>query len=174
MKNMSKNWLRVSLTALTLSSATALFAASDSATTTLGVTVAAEATITVTANPTLAKGTTEFESYTGNTTFNYRVRTTQGSGVGSVTALVTTAFEGASGITTADLSHVASNSGVGTANGTSTTASTEAATSILTFGADAHSSDTNDSATINWTLVDRPAYKTGSYSTVVTLTISAT
>ncbi len=151
-----------------------LFGATDAATTTLSVTVAPEATITVTSSPTLSKGGTEFESYTGDTQITYRVRTLASGGSGSITALVTTPFAGASNITTADLSHVASTSGVGTANGSATTASESAATTLLTFGADAHSSDTDDSATISWTLVDRPAYVTGSYTTVVTLTISAT
>jgi len=169
-----KNYLnRFAIPALALMAMPSLFAVTDSATTTLSVTVAPEATIAVTSSPTLAKGGTEFESYTGNTTFTYRVRTTESGGAGSITALVTTEFAAGSGITTADLSHVASTSGVGTANGSSTTASASSATSLVTFGADAHSSDSNDSATINWTLVDRPAYKTGSFSTVVTLTISA-
>src|SRR5260370_15679878 len=101
------------------------------------------------------------------------VRTLTSGGSGSVTALVTTAFSGAGAPTTADLSHVASNVGVGTANSTSTTASASTATNILTFGVDAHSSDSGDSGTIGWTLADRPTYKTGTYTTVVTLTISA-
>ena len=171
---MKISWVKIALATLGLAAAPLMFAATDTATTTLGVTVGAEATIAVTASPTLAKGTTEFESYTGNTTFTYRVRTTQSTGSGTVTSLVTTEFSAGSGITTADLSHVASTSGVGTANTSSTTASASSATNILTFGADAHSSDTNDSATISWTLADRPAYKTGAYSTIVTLTISAT
>ena len=150
--------------------------ATDSDTTTLSVTVAAESTITVTVSPTLAKGTTEFESYTGSTTFTYRIRTTESSGAGTVTALVTTPFDAASNIKTADLTHVVAKVGgaVGTANTNSTTASEQTATNILTFGAGAHSSDSNDSATINWTLADRPAYKTGTYSATVTLTISVT
>ena len=140
----------------------------------LRVTVSPEASIAVTSSPTLAKGGTKFESYTGTTTYTFKVRTMQTTGAGSVTAMVTTAFAAASGITTADLSHVASTAGAGTANTASTTASATVATNLLTFGADAHSSDSSDTGTISWTLADRPAYKTGAYSTVVTLTISAT
>lgn len=150
-----------------------LCAATDSATSTLAVTVGPEASISVTVSPTLSKGTTEFESYTGNTTFTYKVRTTESTGSGAVTALVTTEFAAGSAITTADLSHVVSGSGAGTMNTSTTTASASNATNIITFAAGAHSGDSGDSATIAWTLVDRPAYKTGSYSTVVTLTITS-
>ena len=147
--------------------------ATDSATTTLGVTVSAEASITVTQSPTLAKATTEFEAYVGNTTFTYKVRTAESGGSGSVTALVTTAFAVGSGITTADLSHVVTGDGSGTENGSTTTASASEATNIITFGEAAHSADSGDSATIAWTLADRPTYKTGPWSTVVTLTITS-
>ena len=150
-----------------------VFAVTDSATSTLGVNVSAEATITVNSSPTLSKGGTEFESYTGNTTFTYKVRTTDAEGSGSVTALVTTEFEVGSAITTADLSHVVSGAGVGTKNSDPTVASASSATNIMTFGTNAHSGDSGDSATIAWTLADRPTYKTGSYSTVVTLTITS-
>ncbi len=171
---MKNYFIRFAFAAAVLMATPAMFAATDSDTTTLSVNVAPEATIAVTSNPTLTKAGTEFQAYTGNTTLTYRVRTSEGAGSGSITALVTTEFAGASGITTADLAHVVSTAGVGTANESSTTASASVATSIITFGADAHSSDSNDSATINWTLADRPAYVTGSYTTVVTLTISAT
>ena len=134
---MKTNWIKTGLATLGLFMAPVVFAATDTATTTLGVTVSPEASITVTASPTLAKGGTKFESYTGTTTYTYKVRTTQTTGAGSVTAQVTTAFAAASGITTADLSHVASTAGVGTANTTSTTASASVATNLLTFGADA-------------------------------------
>jgi hypothetical protein len=168
-------WSSIALAVLVLAAAPSVFAVTDTATTTLGVTVAPEASITVNTNPTLAKGTTEFESYTGDTTITYLVRTTASGGNGTITALVTTEFAAGSHITTADLSHVVSGSGVGTENTSSTTASASAATNIITaMGADAHSADGGDSATISWTLVDRPAYSTGTYSTVVTLTISAT
>src|SRR5258707_5513882 len=109
---MRKIVARLALVALGLAAVPSMFAVNDTATTTLGVTVSPEATIAVTASPTLAKGTTEFESYTGNTTFTYRVRTNETGGGGSITALVTTEFLAASNITTADLSHVASTSGV--------------------------------------------------------------
>lgn len=166
--------IKFALAMLGLAAAPAMFAATDTATTTLGVTVAAEASITVTASPTLAKGGTEFEAYTGNTTFTYKVRTAQTSGTGSVTAQVTTEFSGTGAPTTADVSYTAATTGVGTANGSSTTASASAGTNVLSFGADAHSSDSGDSATISWSLADRPTYKTGTYSTTVTLTMSAT
>ncbi|MFN0102525.1 MAG: hypothetical protein ACKV2U_10600 [Bryobacteraceae bacterium] len=171
---MKRKWIKVTAATIGMAVAPSIFAATDTATTTLGVTVAPEASISVTASPTLSKGGTEFESFTGNTTFNYKVRTTTTGGAGTVTALVTTAFAGASGITTADLTHIASTAGVGTANTSSTVADESSATNILTFATDVHSADAGDAGAIAWTLADRPVYKTGTYSTVVTLTISAT
>ncbi|HUQ94018.1 MAG TPA: hypothetical protein VM120_20225 [Bryobacteraceae bacterium] len=166
--------IKFALAMLGLAAAPAMFGATDTATTTLSVTVAAEASITVTASPTLSKGGTEFEAYTGNTTFTYKVRTSPTTGTGSVTAQVTTEFTGTGAPTTADVSYTAATTGVGTANGSSTTASASAGTNVLSFGADAHSNDAGDSATISWSLADRPTYKTGTYSTTVTLTMSAT
>lgn len=172
---MKTNRAKFALCTLALAAAPTAFAVTDTATTALGVTVAAEASITVTASPTLSKGGTEFESFTGNTTFTYRVRTTESTGAGTVTAQVTTPFDSsASGIATADLSHTASTTGVGTANTSSTTASASSATNIISFGAGIHSSDNDsDTGTISWTLADRPAFKTGTHSATVTLTISA-
>jgi hypothetical protein len=164
------NCMKVALVTLGLAAMPSLFAQTTN-NTTLTVTVAPEASITVASSPTLTNSGL-FSSYVGTTTFTYFVRTTTS---GSVTAEVTTAFSGTGSPTTADLSEVASNSGlVGTANTTSTPQSITAAVGVLTFGANASSHDTGDTGTINWTLADRPAYKTGTYSTVVTLTISAT
>jgi hypothetical protein len=171
MKKMNR--IQLALVTMGIVAAPVMFAATDTATTTLAVTVAPEASITVNTSPTLSKGGTEFEAYTGNTTFTYMVRTLQSGGSGSVTAQVTTEFSGTGAPTTADVSYVAATTGVGTANGTPTVASASAGTNIITFGADAHSSDSGDSATISWTLADRPTYKTGTYSTIVTLTITA-
>ena len=152
--------------------------ASDTATSQLDVTVVPEATITAVAAP-LASSGTEFANYTGSTTFNYKIRTTETSGSGSITAQVTTEFASESGITTADLSYTAAiTPGVGsvggTANTTPTTASASTGTSVVTFGSSAHSSDAGDSGAISWVLANRPQYKTGAATTTVTLTISAT
>jgi hypothetical protein len=166
------NWMKVALFGLTLAAVPSLFG-QTTGTTTLGVTIAPEANITSISNPTLTHTGTTFASFTGDTTFTYFVRTTESGGSGSVTAKVTTPFDEASGITTADLSEVASKVGAGSANTTSHTASESAAVNVLTFAGGDHSADSGDVGTISWTLADRPAYKTGGYSAIVTLTISA-
>jgi len=61
----------------------------------------------------------------------------------------------------------------GTACVGSVTSSTAAATSVATFGANAHSAKVGNSGSVDWTLTDDPLYETGSYSATVTLTISA-
>jgi hypothetical protein len=132
MKKMNR--IQLALVTMGIVAAPVMFAATDTATTTLAVTVAPEASITVNTSPTLSKGGTEFEAYTGNTTFTYMVRTLQSGGSGSVTAQVTTEFSGTGAPTTADVSYVAATTGVGTANGTPTVASASAGTNIITFG----------------------------------------
>jgi hypothetical protein len=44
----------------------------------------------------------------------------------------------------------------------------------VTFGADAHSADTGDAGSTDWSLLDKPSVKTGSYDSTATYTISAT
>jgi hypothetical protein len=45
---------------------------------------------------------------------------------------------------------------------------------VLTLATDKHSTSPGDSGAVNWTLVNDPKYKTGSYTSTVTFTISAT
>ena len=73
-----------------------------------------------------------------------------------------------------DLSYTCAGSAAGTGCSGSIAASESAGTDVRTFGADAHSADAGDSASVNWTLLNKPTHKTGSYTATVTLTISAT
>jgi hypothetical protein len=166
------NWMKLAMVTLGLAAVPSMFAQTIG-TTTLGVTIAPEANITTISNPTLTNTGSTFNSFTGSTTFTYYVRTTTTSGSGTVTAEVTTPFAAGSNIPTANLSQVVSTTGVGTANTTPTAQSTSGAINVLTFGAGVNSSNTGDAGTISWTLLDKPSYATGTYSTVVTLTISA-
>lgn len=170
---MKTNWIRTGLATLGLLMAPSVFAATDTATGTVSVNVAPEASITVSTNPTLTSTGTEFASYTGNTTYNYKYRTTTAGGAGAVTVTVTTEFAATSGILTGHLSHVASTTGVATANAVSTTAAVTA-TGLLTFATATNSIDAGDTGTIAWTLVNLPTHNTGAASTTVTLTITAT
>jgi len=156
---------------------------SATGTTTVSVTVGAEAALNITnsSTPLTATGT-NFSNYTGSTGLTYFVRTTQSGGSGSVTLKVTTDFSPANGPSVGTppsagdkLAYTCSLSGVGTACSGSQTSSTTASTSVATFGADAHTVTFpgGDTATTAWTLTNDPKYKTGSYSATVTFTISA-
>ena len=151
-------------------------------TTTLSVTVGPEAAIQVnTATTTLAAAGTNFNNpYSGTTNFTYKMRTTKSGGSGAITLKVTTDFGPAGGPSVATpptagdaLSYTCSLSGVGTACSGSQTASTASSTSVATFGADNKSAAAGDTGSVGWSLTNDPAYSTGSYSAVVTLTVSA-
>src|SRR5712691_9010850 len=65
---------------------------SGTGTTTLNVTVGAEAGLTVAATTNLTSVGTNFTSFTGSTALTYYIRTTQSTGAGSITAKVTADF----------------------------------------------------------------------------------
>ncbi len=150
-------------------------------TTTVSVTVGAEAAIQVnTATTTLTNVGTIFNNYTGSTSLSYKIRTTKVGGSGSITLKVTSDFAPAGGPSVAvpptagdALSYTCTAAAPGTACVGSITSSTAASTSVATFGADAHSANAGNAASVNWTLTDDPTYQTGSYSGTVTFTISA-
>jgi hypothetical protein len=54
------------------------------------------------------------------------------------------------------------------------TASTTSSTPVASFGANARSDRAGNSGSVAWTLTNDPLYETGSYSAVVTFTVSAT
>jgi hypothetical protein len=155
-------------------------------TTTLSVTVSAEAALTVTTGTTnlTATGTT-FNNYTGTTNMTYFIRTTQAGGTGNIKLQVTTDFSPAGGpsvgtppsagdaLTYSCTVANPGNNGTATPCTNPTTASTTAQTDVATFGADNRSLKTGNSASVNWTLTNDPKYQTGTYTATVTFTISA-
>ncbi len=151
-------------------------------TTTVSVTVAAEAAIRVdTATTNLTTTGTIFNDYTGTTNLTYKVRTTTTGGTGSITSKVTADFSPANGPsvgtppTAGDaLTYTCTVSAPGSACSGSQTSSTTAETNVATFGADAHSAKAGNTGSVAWTLTNDPVYKTGSYNATVTFTISAT
>lgn len=152
-------------------------------TTTLSVTVASEASLTVTTGTTsLATSGTNFSiPYTGTTAFTYQIRTTKTGGSGTITSKVTADFGGTGGPsvgtppTTGDaLAYTCTVAAPGTACTGSQTASTSASTPVSTFGAGANSAKAGNTGSVAWSLTDDPSYATGSYSATVTFTISAT
>jgi hypothetical protein len=137
---------------------------------TVGVTVAAEASISVDSTTTLANSSTLFANYTGTTNFTYRVRTTAVGGSGSITVQAAQFSQsGGPQIGTDPFTYISTGS-VGTTVSTTSISVTDA-TNVLTFSQDAHAD--NIAGTIVWTLKDDPKYKTGAYTSVMTLTISA-
>ena len=151
-------------------------------TTSVSVTVGAEAGLTVvTGATTLASVGINFAPYTGSTSLTYYIRTTKVGGTGTLTLKVTTDFPAASGgpsvltppTGTDTLAYLCTVSAPGTACTGSQTSSTSASTSVGTWTADGHSAFAGNSASVAWTLTNDPLYKTGSYSATVTFTISA-
>jgi len=146
----------------------------------VSVNVGAEASIRIdTPNLTLTSTGTNFSDYTGSTGFTYMIRTSAGSGTGSITLKVTTDFSGTGGPSVAapptagdTLSYTCTLSSPGTAAAGSS-ASTTAATGVGTFGAGAASAKTGNTGSVSWDLTNDPAYKTGAYTAVVTYTINA-
>ena len=169
------------LAVLIVASASAAQLGSTTGTTTISVSVGAEAGLTVnTATTTLAEVGGNFTAYTGTTGLTYYVRTTQNTGSGSITLKVTTDFAPAGGPsigsppTAGDkLAYTCTVSAPGSACVGSVTSSTSASTSVGTFGADAHSVFAGNTASTSWTLTNDPAYKVGTYNATITYTISA-
>ena len=151
-------------------------------TTTMSVAIGAEASIQVTTSTTtLTTVGSLFNNYTGTTNLSYKIRTTQSSGNGALTLKVTADFSPANGPSVASppnagdlLTYTCTVAAPGTACSGSQTSSTASATSVSTFGAGANSGPSGNTASTAWTLVNDPAYQTGSYSATITYTISST
>ncbi len=153
-----------------------------SGTTTVSVTVGAEASISIDTGATsLTSSGTLFSNFAGTTSFTYKIRTTKVGGTGSITSQVTTDFSPSGGPSVASppssgdaLTYTCTVSSPGAACSSSQTSSTTASTPVATFGASASSSKPGNSGSVGWTLTNDPMYQTGPYSATVTFTISAT
>ena len=150
--------------------------------TTLSVTVATEASMTVTTSTTTfteSGGVNTFGNFTATTNFTYRMRTTKVGGTGKITVQITSDFA-AGGPSVAsppagDTVTFTCTAATGTACSTSN-ASTTTPGNVVTFGADGHSTQgaSPDAGTVTWTIPNDPIYKTGSYTATATFTISST
>ncbi|PYU18138.1 MAG: hypothetical protein DMG30_28900 [Acidobacteria bacterium] len=147
----------------------------------VSVTVAAEAALTIGASATTLTSTgTNFSDYTGTTPFTYFIRTGKTAGSGFIKLQVTTDFAPSGGpsvatpLTPGDtLSYTCTVSSPGTACSGSQTSSTASQMSVATFSTDAHSAKVGNSASVTWDLSNDPLYQTGTFTAVVTYTISA-
>src|ERR1035441_7577730 len=118
-------------------------------TTNVAVTVAVEASLTVTGTSTLTESVVGAfaGNFTGTTALTYKVRTSKAGGSGTITAKVTTEFSpaggpnvGTSGTSGDTLAYTCTVAASGTGCTGSQTASLAASTPLATFGTDAKSS----------------------------------
>jgi hypothetical protein len=134
------------------------------------------------ANLALVGSGTLFTAFSASMSASYRIRTTP-SGSGSMTVRATSDFSPAGGpaISTGVLTYTCSGATLGTACSGQQTVST-GATPVVTVpaarctggGAPYCSSSNPNSVSLNFVLVNDPQYQTGSYSAILTFTISAT
>ena len=136
---------------------------------------------------TLANGGTTLSNFAGSLSVQYRERTTQSTGGGSITVKATADFTPTGGPSMASppstgdaLTYTCSGATLGTNCSGTQTVSTSTATTVVTFsasectgGGGSCSSFSPNTVTVNFTLTDDPKYHTGSYSATLTFTISA-
>jgi len=155
-------------------------AGTQSVSNTLGALINAVGSLSVPGSATLSQSGAVFNAFSGAVTVQYRARTSSGGG-GTVTLKVTQDFQTAGpSVASGDLAYTCGSAGMGTAC-SATTASTSSATAVVTLPASActgggspcSSSDPN-TVIVTFTLADRPAVSTGSYTANVQFTISAT
>ena len=135
----------------------------------------------------LIKSNSNFNTFTGTMILSYRARTSKWSGHGAITVKATTDFTPTGGPSISrppsagdTFTYTCGGATLGASCSGTQTVSTTAATNVVTLGASACtgggapcSSANPNTANVTFTLTDDPKYKTGSYSTTLTWTISA-
>jgi hypothetical protein len=163
-----------------LGCATAALANSVTATQTLSANLGPIAKLSVVQpSVSLLNAGTIFANFTGAVTVQYKVRTTP-SGSSTMAVKAASDFSPANGpsIANSDLTYTCSGATLGSACSGSQTVLTSATTNVVTVGGGACSGSgcagpNPNSVSISLTLVDSPAFKTGSYTTSLTFSISA-
>jgi hypothetical protein len=152
------------------------------ATETLNAALSPVGSVTTPATATLSKTTTTFLPFTGSLAVSYLIRTTP-TGTGTIALEVSSDFTPTGGPTVASgaLTYTCSGATLGTPCSGTQTASTTTSTPVLTVPASSCtgggvpcSSQSPNSVSLSFTLVDSPVYPTGTYTANVTFTISAT
>ena len=170
----------VSNVSLLLAFAVAAHGNSVSASQSLAVNLGANAKVAVVQPAvTLVHSGGTFANFTGNVTVRYKVRTTP-TGASTLTVAAASEFTPANGpsIAASDLTYTCSAATLGTPCTGSQTVRTSTQGTVVTVGGGACTgsgctgSDPN-SVSISLTLVNSPAFRTGSYSTSLTFSISA-
>lgn len=179
---MKKILITVSLLALasmlTASRANAQYGTSTG-TTTINVTIGTMAGLTVSNSSTnlALNGSNQFA---GTTNLTYYVRTSTTGGHGTINLKVTSDFSPSGGPSVASplssgdaLTFTCTVASPGTANTGTHNASTTTGMNVATFGANAHTTSSGSTASVNWSLANDPEYQTGTYVATITFTISA-
>jgi hypothetical protein len=180
--NSTLKWfvIRLAIGGLLLAATYVSANAQTSGTSTLTVTVPPLAAITINTASTALTASSSFSPYTGTTSFSYSVRTSQANGTGSIQLKITSDFSPSAGpsvgnpISTGDTLTYTCSAAVGTACASTQAASTSVNTTVVNFGADAHSGASGSNGSVTWSLPNDPNYKSGTYTAVATFTISAT
>lgn len=150
---------------------------------TLSAQLAAVGKLSVPASVTLTSTGTVFSPYAGSLTLRYRVRSTP-SGTGATITLQPTGDFSPSGgptISSGGLIYTCSGATLGTPCSGANTASLSSQTNVVTIppaactggGAPCSAVDPN-TVNLNFSLENDPTYETGSYTAIVTFTISST
>jgi hypothetical protein len=157
-------------------------AVTATATQTLTASLSPIGKVSVLASLSLTHAGTTFVAFTGSIPVSFRARTNPG-GSGAITVQATSDFSPSGGPSVASsvLTYTCSGATLGTACSGTKTVSTSTQTSVLTIpasactgGGGACSASDPNSVSVNLTLTDDPSYSTGSYSALLTFTISAT
>jgi hypothetical protein len=176
-------WLAISVALFGIVGAPLAHGATTTVTQTLNARLAALGKLSVPASLTLTNIGSVFNNYTGSMTVQYRVRTTTAGTGGTLTVKATANFAPAGGPSVASntLTYTCSGATMGTACSGTQTVSLASATNVLTVptgkctgGGGACSAVNPNTLSTSFTLVDDPAYQTGSYSATLTFTMSAT
>lgn len=139
--------------------------------------------VSVPATTNLARGAAAWSDYTGTLTFTFRVRTSTGGTGGTITLKGTSDFVGAASpkLANGDLSYVCATS-IGTCTDGVVPGPAASAQTLVTIPPGActgpspcafNSPDPN-SVSLNLSLVNRPQFRTGTYTATLTFTISVT
>jgi hypothetical protein len=173
--------MALAIPVILLATAQPALCATASGTQTLNVSVGAIGKLSaVQSSVSLTHAGSVFANFTGAVTLQYKVRTTLSTGSSSLTAKAASEFTPATGpqIANSDLTYTCSGATLGAACSGTQTVSTSSQTNIVTVGSGACTgtgcagADPN-SVTVNVNLIDSPVFKTGSYSTSLTFSISA-
>jgi hypothetical protein len=144
----------------------------DVKTSNISVTIGAEAQFAASIADVNLVHSGAFTDFTGVTSYGFKLRTSASGGSGTVTVSVAE-FTGTGTLpaVAADLSITTATVSDGVGITSATALAANAAKTVATFGPDTHA--TAGTGQVNWKLLDDPNYSTGSPTTVVTYTISA-